>query len=331
MTQTLSFWTALAYALTFFSVFQSAGAQAVIAAPALYPETIVSDATGKQLLAGSVREGAVYQLSLDGSAKKLIDDTRLISVLGIALDPARSRVLVTSSDLGIGSKRSAQGPKRHAALGIYDRKSGRALQFVDLSALAPNGNHLLNGITIDPQGNAYVTDSLSPVIYKVTPEGHASVFLEHGEFSGEGINLNGIVYHPAGFLLVIKKSSGALYRIPANDPARFTRVHITEDLRGGDGLLLAEDKLWLIANKIPAYANNAAHLLQSSDGWTSAAVQRREPLGESYPTTAAAISGKIVVLSTQLDELLGSSDAQRASLIARGRRGELRLLTRTPE
>lgn len=332
MTQTSSCRTsalacALAFLLAAHSGYALAEPSTVIAAPALYPETIVADAKRDQLLVGSVHKGAVYELGRDGATKKLIDDARLISVLGIALDAARNRVFVTSSDLGISVKHSTQGPKKHAGVGIYERVSGRALHFVDLSAVAPAGDHLINGITLDPQGNAYVTDSLSPVIYKVTPEGRASVWLEHSDFRGDGINLNGIVFHPSGFLLVIKKSSGALYRVPARDPARFTRVRVGGDLRGGDGLLLAGDKLWVIANKIPGYANNAAHLLQTGDGWASATAEAPQPLGDVYPTTAAALGAKIYVLSSQLDELLGSSTPQREPLIARGRLGELRALS----
>ena len=35
----------------------------------------------------------------------------------------------------------------------------------------------INDIALDPQGNAYVTNSLSPFIHKITPDGEASVFI----------------------------------------------------------------------------------------------------------------------------------------------------------
>lgn len=297
-----------------------------IAAPALYPETLEADSVSGGFLVGSLREGAVYEVNRKGEVKKLIDDARLTSVLGIAFDAAHSRVLVTSSDLGVGVKHSAQGPKKHAALGIYERATGRALRFVDLSSLLPSRDHLINGVTFDPEGNAYVTDSFSPVIYKVTPDGRASVLLEHADFTGEGINLNGIVYHPSGHLLVIQKSTGTLYRIPVQDPAHFTRVRVDQDLRGGDGLLLIGDKLWLIANKIPGYANNAAYSFQSTDGWSSATLQSKHALGDVYPTTCAALGGKICVLSSRVDELLSTQQPQRAALIARSRRATINTL-----
>src|SRR5688572_28549228 len=104
-----------------------------------------------------------------------------------------------------------EGPRRLAGVGIYDLKTGKPLSYVDLGPLA-EGPHLMNGIALDPSGNAYITDSFSPVIYKVTAEGSASIFLRDERFAGKAINLNGVVVHPDGYLLVIKKSDGALFK-----------------------------------------------------------------------------------------------------------------------
>jgi quercetin dioxygenase-like cupin family protein len=297
-----------------------------VSVPALYPETLESDERTGRFLVGSMREGAVYEVERNGTARKLIDDPRLISVLGIAIDRASNRLLVTSSDLGVSIKRSSAGRKRHAAIAIYDLTSKRNLHFVDLSSLAPDSDHLINGITLDAQGNAYATDSFAPIIYKVTPDGHASIFVRDAEFQGEGVNLNGTVYHPGGFLLVVKKSTGALYRISLADPARWARVRIAETFVGGDGLLLHDDKLWLIANQTPARAANAAFVLESRDGWQSASLQRTQPLGGAYPTTCAALGGKIYVLSSHLDEWLTAKPDARPALVRSGRRAEIRAI-----
>jgi sugar lactone lactonase YvrE/quercetin dioxygenase-like cupin family protein len=305
---------------------QPAGTVTPIGSPALYPETLESDERNGRFLVGSMREGAVYEVDRRGTARKLIDDPRLISVLGIAIDRASNRLLVTSSDLGVSIKRSERGPKRHAAVAIYDLKTKRNLHYVDLAALAPEGEHLINGITVDAQGNAYATDSFSPIIYKVTPDGHATVFVRDAEFQGEGVNLNGIVYHAGGFLLVVKKSTGAVYRIPLADPAHWTRVRVSETFIGGDGLLLSNDKLWLIANKTPARAANSAFVLESQDGWQSASVQRTQALGDAYPTTCAALGGTMYVLSTHLDEWLTASADTRPALVKSGRRAEIRAI-----
>jgi len=292
--------------------------------PALYPETIEVNPLTQKFLVSSLREGAVYQVGLDGRAESFIRDDRLTSILGIAVDARSKRLLVTNSDLGAAIRHSAQGPKQEAGVGIYDLASRQRLAYVDLTPVLPRGDHLINGITLDAQGNAYVTDSLSPAIYKVDSQGKASLFLEDPEFRGAGINLNGIVYHPQGFLIAVKKSTGALYRIPLAEPQRFARIQTPRDLVGGDGLLLVgHDQLVVIANKTPAAASEAVFVLESSDAWKSAQQVEMRPLGATYPTTCAALGGKLYSLSSHLDEWLNASPMARDALAKRGRGAEI--------
>jgi hypothetical protein len=272
----------------------------------------------------SLRDGAVYEIGLDGRAERFIQDERLNSVLGIAVDARGKRLWVTNSDLGAAIRPSVRGPKQQASIAVYDLASRRPLHYVDLTPVLPRGDHLLNGITVDGRGNAYATDSLSPAIYRVDPQGTASSFLENDEFRGPGINLNGIVCHADGFLLVVKKSTGSLYRIPLADPQRFTRVQTPRDFIGGDGLsLVGRDRLVVIANATPAATTNAAFMLESRDGWKSAQVSETRALGATYPTTSAVLDGKLYVLSSHLDEWLGASPSSREALVQRGRLGEI--------
>jgi hypothetical protein len=210
-------------------------------------------------------------------------------------------------------------------VGIYDLATGRALHYADLTSLTPNGDHLINGITLDPNGNAYVTDSFAPIIYKVDPSGAPSIFLKHHEFEGDGIKLNGIVYHPDGFLLVVKKNTGVLYRIPVADPQRLARVDIARSFGGGDGLLLVDrETLVLVANRTPELVSETAFVLGSKDAWASAVVTASTSLGNVYPTTCATLDGRVYALSSHLDEWLGATDATRDAVAKQARRAEIR-------
>jgi sugar lactone lactonase YvrE len=154
-------------------------------------------------------------------------------------------------------------------LGIYDLSTGKPINYVDLAPLAA-GPHLLNGIAVDSAGNGYVTDSFSPIIYKIDAQGNATVFLKDEQFAGEGINLNGLVVHPDGYLLVIKKSDGVLFKVPLAQPAQFSKVSINERFVGGDGVTLVGKKnLVLIANQTPAKASNAAYSLTRTNSGAS--------------------------------------------------------------
>lgn len=284
---------------------------------ALYPETIVFNERSGKFLVGSFREGAVYEVDASGDVSRLVDDPRLCSVLGIAVDAKRGRLWLVNSDLGAGIRPSAAGPKALAAVALYDLTTGKNLGYFEVASLAP-GPHLLNGIALDEAGDAYVTDSFAPIIYKVEANGRATVWLSSPEFAGEGINLNGVVVHPGGFLLVVKKSNGALFRVPLSNPAGFTRVKLAEPLIGGDGLVqVGQTGLVVISNEVPGVARNAAISLVSDDEWNTARADGVEELGRVYPTTATLRAGALFLVHSNLNELLAAAPERKAELSAK--------------
>lgn len=294
-------------------VFQHLAEPLVVRRPALFPETIEYSAKRDKFLLGSFREGAVYEVDRDGRASVLVDDRRLCSVLGIAIDEPRNRLWAVNSDVGACIKPSVQGPAKLAGVGVYDLSSGKPIDYFDLAPLA-GGPHLLNGIAVDASGDAYVTDSLSPIIYKIDSNG-PGIFLHDDRFTGQGINLNGIIVHPDGYLLVVKKSDGTLYKVPLAEPARFSNVAIAERFEGGDGLtLVGRTTMVLIANRTAARASNAAFVLASEDGWRSAKLALVQQLGDVYPTTAVLREDTIYVVYSKLNELIELPREQKGHL-----------------
>ena len=290
------------------------GPSLVVQRPGLYPETIEYDRKNQRFLLGSFREGAVYAVDGSGAASVLVDDRRLCSVLGLAVDVERGRLWVVNADVGSSARPSQAGPRRLAAVVVYDLSTGAPLGYHDLGALVP-GPHLLNGIALDRAGNAYVTDSFSPAIYKVALDGTSTVLVRDPRFAGEGVNLNGLVVHPDGYLLVVKKSDGALFKVPLDQPARFTRVDSPRAFVGGDGLLLVDNAhLILVANRTTTAAIDAAFSLTSDDGWATAKLTGTAPLGDVYPTTAVVRDGKVYVVHSKLDELVGAAPEKKALL-----------------
>jgi sugar lactone lactonase YvrE len=292
----------------------SSGSIITVEQEALYPETVVYERKREVFLVGSVRQGAVHQIDALGRVRPLIEDRRLISVLGIALDEARDRLWVTNADPGASTRTSAATLKQVAAVAVYELSTGRPLHYIDLAPLAA-GPHLLNGIAVDGSGSAYVTDSFTPVIYRVDPQGGASVFLWNDQFSGEGINLNGIVVHPDGYLLAIKKSDGGLFKVPLEQPTQLSRVVTDAALHGGDGLLLLDDQhLLVVANSTAAVDSNSVVALASDDAWGSAVLAGQLPLDAVYPTTAVVRQGRVHVLHSKLGELLKAAVEAKLAL-----------------
>lgn len=274
----------------------------------VYPETVVYDSRKHQLLFGSMRNGGVFALTATGQSTQLVNDVRLRSVLGIAIDQLHHRLLVLTSDLGVSVRTVTAEQRKFAAVGIYDLHSGRPIDFVNLSNLKPENPHLANGIAVDSMGNAYISDSFSPIIYRVDMGGHPEIMVEDERFIGNGINLNGVVVHPDGYLIVAHKSKGVLFKIPLHSPHQVSEIDIAATLPGADGLLLTDSRsLVLVANEVDTDKTNAAFVLSSKDDWKTAQIDKREPLGDVYPTTAVVVDEQIYVLHSQLKRLLAGA------------------------
>ncbi len=176
---------------------------------------------------------------------------------------------------------------------------------VDLAKLAP-GNHFANDLTLDNEGNIYVTDSFSPVIYKINATGQATVFAKSELFKSEDVGLNGIIYHPQGFLLAAHNTNGSLLKIDVRDPQKISTVKISNLFPGADGLLWASaDNLVLVQNK----GVNKIFQIASTDNWMTAEVKAATASEDrfQYPTTATMQDARIWVLNSKLNENTDSS------------------------
>jgi len=265
-------------------------------APALHPEGVAWDPSRGTFLVGSVRHGTVSVVHRDGSASTLVDDPRMAATIGLHVDPARGRILVTYADAGI-SDRSAPG----SGLGIFDLRTGAARHVVELP-----GAHLSNDVAIDPLGDAYVTDSAGDTIYRVTPSGRSSVLVRDPRFTSTSVGINGIVWHPRGYLLVGHYATGTLFRVTLS--GTITEVALDRALVGADGLALRPNgTLVAVTNRLSApTAEEAVTVLASRDNWRTAHQISHEPWPVPEPTTVAVSPFGDYVISGDLSVLVGS-------------------------
>jgi sugar lactone lactonase YvrE len=256
-----------------------------VGVPGLHPEGVEYDEAGGRFLVGSVTMGTITEVRDDGTYGPFVEDEDLISSIGIHIDSENGRLLVANSDLGVFQDPEFPG---QAKLGIYDLGSGARLHMVDLGALVPGARHFANDVTVGPDGTAYVTDSLSPVVYRVDLDGNATVLVENELLTGQPIGLNGIDYHPDGYLLVALMGAQSMARIPLDAPDELTEVALSEPLVG-DGLALRFDgTLVVVGSSIGGDGSPVPEvlLLRSMDGWSTAEVSARATT-PSQPTTAA--------------------------------------------
>jgi hypothetical protein len=278
--------------------------------PGLYPEGIAFDKFNNRFLVSSFGKGTIGAVSLNGNYTPFIEDHDLKSTLGLHIDEARKRIIVAVTDGLFGDV---------AKVAVYDLNTGSRIWLIDLASLYPDGIHLADDLTIDPQGNIYITDVKSPVIYKVDINGNPSVFFQDQYFAMPPgfpyywIGFNGIVYDNNGFLIVTFYAGAfvgkpSLFRIPISDPRDFSAVELDvapafPDL-SLDGILLSRDGKQLIGvnNKFFALPGEIVHLT-SNDHWLSAKQIETFSTGFTSPTTATSDGKDIFVIYSFLYDI----------------------------
>ena len=271
-------------------------------APTLHPEGIAYDPIRNRFLVGSIPHGTVGIVNPDGSVRPFVDDPTLITTMGLSVDLLRGRLLAVNGDIGRGDRSTPATIRNTAGLGIYNLFTGHRIRYVDLGALDPAHGHFGNDVAVGLDGTAYVTDSISGAVYRVPLFGTPSVLVRDDRLTPvvAGNGANGIVLHPAGFLLVAQSSGRALYRVPLNDPTMIEQVMVNEPIGAPDGLLLdGRDGLLAIDN---TRANRVLRLV-STDGWHTATVQTSLPWPDPAPTTMARSRCGVYVLTGRLDLL----------------------------
>jgi sugar lactone lactonase YvrE len=258
------------------------------------PEGIEYDQTNARLLTGSLAEGTIFEIGRDGSVTPFITDSDLVSSVGIEADEPHDRLLVANSDRAVfGGEGSGQ-----AKLGVYSLTTGERLAMVDMGALLPPGAAFFaNDVAVDDAGNAYATDTQRNVIYRVSVGFEPSIFYTFP--ATENLALNGIVYHPDGYLLVADSGNGLLYKTPIDAPAATALVRLPEPVSGDDGLVWrADGALGVVQNISPGGRVTA---LTSNDGWASAQVAGVAP-HEGQATTGAAVGNDIYIVQPHFND-----------------------------
>jgi sugar lactone lactonase YvrE len=276
---------------------------------ALYPEGLEYDVSGNRFLVTSLREGIVGTVTPDGNYSVLFQDSQMVSAIGIRIDRDRDRVLVCNSDPGVSMHTKPETQGKLAGLAVFQFSSGNLIKYIDLASLSEGGGHFCNDIALDSNGVAYVTDSFSPIIYKVDTDNNASILFQNDKLAGEGFGLNGIVVKD-DYLLVAKYNDGTLYKFPLDDPQKFSQVNIEGTYPGADGLIWAADgSLILIANA----QTNKVLKLTSEDNWASATIAGTADTGQVFATTGKEINGDIYLLHAMLHVVFNPETKEHVS------------------
>lgn len=189
---------------------------------------------------------------------------------------------------------------------VYDAEAGE----LNSSPQTPEAEATyLNDVAVTPSGDAYVTDSMRPILFRVasTPdgEGEAEPWLD---FEGtpldyeEGFNANGIDATEDGrYPIVVQSNTGELFRIDTGSKGVVQIDLGGETLTNGDGLLLDGRTAYVVRNEQELIVP-----VELSGDYSSGEVG--EPFTDpsfAYPTTIARYDERLLVVNSQFNEQEG--------------------------
>lgn len=295
------------------SLFAQSPDQIIIKKTGLYPEGLAYHNEAGAFYTTSVAQGKIVKVTKAGEVTVFADDKELISTGGLKIDAQRNRLIVCNSDPGVSIKSSKKTKGKLASVVLYNLKTGKREKFIDLGAIAPKGAHLANDVTIDKKGNLYVTDSFSPIIYKVTKKGKASIFVKDERLRTPAgtFGLNGLTYHPDGFLLVAVYEGGKLFKIPLNNPSSFKEVKLGhKPFPTIDGVLLLDNNTIALAcnNSNGKGFPSAVYKIQTNNNWYSATTKATFNTGDTFPTTLTKAGNSIYVIYAKIPRLFGGNN-----------------------
>ncbi len=266
----------------------------------LYPEGIAYDAKTKRIFVSSLYMGKVGYVDSKGNYNVFCNDAKLISTVGMKYNAANNKLYVINVDGGLSTRTSPETLKKINQLVIINGKTGVIENTIELGDLY-QGKHFMNDLTIDKNNNVYITDSYSPVIYKVDSKNNKSIFVTSDLLKPDSnaIGVNGIDWNAEGYLLVAKTVEGSLLKITMD--GKVTQVQLADNVKWADGILFTKK------NEMVVVQNRSGKItfLKSDDNWKSATVVKEEKSTDTFPTTATQDDKKVYVINSRLGELRG--------------------------
>jgi sugar lactone lactonase YvrE len=199
-----------------------------------FPEGVTATSEGV-FFVGSLFEGCIMRSPAGATRMEPFIEpgaNGLVSVLGLWADEDRDTLWACSSDAGNGKLTG------HAPVGIkaFDLQTGAARGSYDFP-----GGGFANDLTLDLQGNLYVTDSWSPRILRLQAGGTAlDEWLNDPELGIDQWSLNGIDFdHMSNAIYTVNQKAGQLFRIsiePDGSAGAVTLIQTSQELRRPDGL-----------------------------------------------------------------------------------------------
>lgn len=259
----------------------------------VFPEGVAHDPVSNSFFTGSTNDGSVFRGSLSSGQVNIFSpggsDGRTAAI-GMKVDSKARRLWVAGGATGL--------------VFVYNTDTGTLIR----KYTTPQAEQtFLNDVALAPNGDAYITDSRRPLLFKIPGAGAQPGELESWlDFTGTPVTfasgataLNGIVVSPDGaYIVVVHSGAQKLFRITvATKEVR--EVDLGGTPQGGDGMVLDGGTLYVLARtqtsdmivRIPMAADFSSGTIRDSFRDDSFA----------FPTTIVKVDGRMLVVNSQFN------------------------------
>jgi sugar lactone lactonase YvrE len=265
----------------------------------VFPEGVAYQSDTGDFYVGSTTDGTVFRGSVEGGPKEAEvflepESDGRTTAIGMEVDKA-GRLFIAGGDTG--------------RIFVYDTESADLVRRLD----TPDAEStFLNDVAVTPDGDAYLTDSMRPVLFRVTSTadgvGEAEPWLN---FEGtpaeyeEGFNFNGIDATDDGrYLVAVQSNTGELFRIDT-ESKEVVEINLGgETLTNGDGLLLDGRTAYVVRNEqeliVPVELSGEYISGEVGEPFTNPSF--------AFPTTLAKTDGRLLVVNSQFDKQEGEPE-----------------------
>ena len=264
----------------------------------LIPEGIAYDAKRKRWLVSSVRTGAILAVTADGATAdgnvQTFADVPW-GVFGMAVDAKRGVLWATTTALPQVEDFSAEDKGKSALLRI-DLESGEVMETL---RAADEAEHHFGDVAVAANGEVYVSDSASPVIFRVA--GAALEPFLRGPFT----SMQGIA--PAGNVLYVADYSKGIFAVDLRTrDVHSMRVPPNASLLGVDGLYFVSERT-LVATQNGTNPNRVIRIGLEPGGLAVSSVETllANVPGMGDPTLGAVVGKRLFFNANAQWELFG--------------------------
>lgn len=212
----------------------------------LITEGLAYDQQEKTFYVGSIRKRKIITINKDGKVADFTSSQQdgLWGVFGMQIDPKRHFLWVASSSLPeISDFRKEEDSQ--AAIFQYDLKTKKLIKKFSLPK--DNQKHIFGDLTLSSKGEVFITDSVSPNIYHISPEKNSLELFVTGPF----VSLQGITFSNDGKFCFVSDYSQGIFKI-AIETKTITKLNIPANatLLGIDGIYFYQNSLIAVQNGV---------------------------------------------------------------------------------